>query len=258
MRRVPGARPTVDEADTTVVVASPEPAAVAADNEPTAVANDEEPTVTASAPPQDDEATEPVGAPAALPSTDATKPTRDAALPTRDAALPTRDAALPTGDAALPTGDAALPTSGAAADADATRPLRLPVREPGPTTPASGVPGERTQVIPLRRPEADGDRTQVIRAPSRPLDGERTQVVRLGLPVPTSEGIEVIRLRSGAADAPVSIAGAEAPAFGDDPTSRIVPPAAQPDEPNRTMTVMSVERPPDNIPAQRKPGPAEG
>ncbi|WP_203782168.1 hypothetical protein, partial [Paractinoplanes rishiriensis] len=50
-------------------------------------------------------------------------------------------------------------------------------------------------------------------------------------------------------DGAVSIADAERPNFAEDPTSRIVPPgveAAQ-DHDRTTMTVMNMERPPDEL-----------
>ncbi|MFI6073763.1 hypothetical protein ACIA5C_19525 [Actinoplanes sp. NPDC051343] len=136
--------------------------------------------------------------------------------------------------------------------ADETQPsFRLPGEEtvvvhpaariPGETTQILGTPGEDTRVI-VQRPMDD---TQVIRSPD---DGERTQL--LG-PKAKKTGPD----RRG------SIAGAESPNFADDPTGRLQRPAAQPDEPARSMTVMNIERPPEDppeIPSPRRSPESDG
>jgi hypothetical protein len=101
-------------------------------------------------------------------------------------------------------------------------------RIPGETTQVLGTPGEDTRVI-VQRPMDD---TQVIRLPD---DGERTQL--LGS-----------KAKKTGPDRRGSIAGAESPNFADDPTGRLQRPAAQPDEPARSMTVMNIERPPEDPP----------
>jgi hypothetical protein len=107
-------------------------------------------------------------------------------------------------------------------------------RSSGDATQVLVAPGEQTQIISRR----DMDDTQVIRLRD---DGERTQLLS-GL---------VRRPAGGRAG---SIAGAESPNFADDPTGKIVPPAEQPEEAARTMTVMNMERPPDGpiVPAPRR------
>jgi hypothetical protein len=126
-----------------------------------------------------------------------------------------------------------------------------------------------------------GDETQVIRFPVRRDDGESTQVIRPGLVEPPPERTEVIRLplkraaqptgngeepaeesessgRTGKAEGPQgagaeeparspSIAEAEEPDIADDPTSRIEPsPPRTDDDAKRPMTVMKMERPPED------------
>ncbi|MFG1990144.1 hypothetical protein ACGFJ7_09220 [Actinoplanes sp. NPDC048988] len=87
--------------------------------------------------------------------------------------------------------------------------------------------------------DADGDRTQVIRL----SEADGAQVVR-------EDSVESQAQRGGA----ISIVDAEQPDIADDPTSRIVPAAARAGKSaERAMTVMSMERPPDEIPAQRTP-----
>lgn len=101
-------------------------------------------------------------------------------------------------------------------------------RVPGETTQMLGTPGEETRII-MRRNMED---TQVIRLPD---DGERTQLLNPGR-------------KAKGPDRGASIAGAESPNFADDPTGRLQIPAAQPEEPARTMTVMNMERPPEDAP----------
>ncbi|MFF5084090.1 hypothetical protein ACFY36_44160 [Actinoplanes sp. NPDC000266] len=126
---------------------------------------------------------------------------------------------------------ATIASLGQAAEPEKTEPIRLP-----PAGPASGDHQPRVADV----PGAGGDQTQVIRDP------ERTQVIR-----PASERTEIIRSEPLAAS---SIADAEQPDISDDPTGRIVPPAPRDGEPEkREMTVMSMERPPEEIPAQRRP-----
>ncbi|SNY28482.1 hypothetical protein [Paractinoplanes atraurantiacus] len=175
------------------------------------------------------------------------------------------------------TGDAeATSTIGAVSpDSDTTRSLKAPDSEP---TQAIKLPGlESGMAIPAYEPSTTvpggvqparpgddettrsltGDQTQVIRL-SQP-DPEKTQVVRPGSVEPPGDRTEIIRLQPSPAEAAVkkpaaSIADAEQPDISDDPTSRIVPPGPRVEEPEkREMTVMSMERPPDEIPAQRKP-----
>jgi len=145
-----------------------------------------------------------------------------------------------------------------------TQVLRLPPGDPGETTQVFGGPGERTREVP------QGDATQVIRTAGTPADGERTQVIRPGLVTPPGESTEAVELSApddhptvsidtAAMNAapPMSIAGAERPNFAEDPTGRLVPPAPAGEEPTRTMTVMNLERPPDEVPTQRRPTPDE-
>jgi len=131
---------------------------------------------------------------------------------------------------------------GARVPGEQTVEVRPGVRASGDTTQVLRVPGEDTRVIPRR----GMDDTQVIR---RPDDGERTQVLR-----PAGRGGG--RTGNGRADRGGSIAGAESPNFADDPTGRLQIPVAQPEEPARTMTVMNLERPPEDgpeIPSPRRP-----
>jgi hypothetical protein len=135
-------------------------------------------------------------------------------------------------------------------------------------------PGEKTVVI-SRDP---GEKTQVIRMPgaTSPPPGETTREIRptMGTVEPPGERTQVIRMPAPAADPPVpnSVASAERPDPGADPTTRLNPQprsaetAAEqnPTEttPARPMTVMNMERPPDEaqddtrpltIPTQRQP-----
>jgi hypothetical protein len=135
--------------------------------------------------------------------------------------------------------------------------VRPAARIPGETTQMLGSPGEETRII-VRR---NMDETQVIRLPD---DGERTQLLRSSRVARPSEPVvfpadppadnnatdngEVPGDGRSGLDRGRSIAGAESPNFADDPTGRIQPPAAQPDEPARTMTVMKMERPPEDVP----------
>jgi hypothetical protein len=134
------------------------------------------------------------------------------------------------------------------------------------------VPGTDEQSWNVPYPQTGdvgGDETQVIRLSGRPArpsyvepPGDRTQVFQ----VQTNSGTE------SQPGTPTSIAGAERPAFSDDPTSRIVPPDRRGDDerpvdpPKRPRTVMDMERPPDEtdegvghaeIPSQRRPTSAE-
>jgi hypothetical protein len=153
------------------------------------------------------------------------------------------------------------------------------VRIPQATGPATYRPGEQTRVIPFPGTgDVGGDETQIIRLPVRSNDGENTQVIRPGLVDPPPERTEVIRLplrtpenarggevgessgRTGNAEsAPQaavepdtatrqpSIVEAEAPDIGDDPTSRLEPsPPRTDDDAKRPMTVMKMERPPED------------
>jgi virulence-associated protein VagC len=159
-------------------------------------------------------------------------------------------------------------------DGDRTQAIRLP----------DGIDGDRTQAI--RMPVVDDqDRTQALRLPAsettpaapagdetqviRPVDQDRTQVIRTGLVKPPGDRTEVLKLP--VADPTPSIAALEQPNLADDPTSRLVPPAAGGDgEPARTekrSTVLNLERPPDevaddttrlDIPTQRGPGSSDG
>ncbi|XVU26497.1 hypothetical protein ACQPZJ_05430 [Actinoplanes sp. CA-054009] len=131
--------------------------------------------------------------------------------------------------------------------------LATPADEPSTTalieSQNAAASDERPQVAAVRANGGE-DETQVIR--SSKADPERTQVVRPGAVEPPSDRTEIIRLEPEKAGA--SIADAEQPDISDDPTGRIVPPAAREGEPEkREMTVMSMERPPDEIPAPRKP-----
>ena len=176
-----------------------------------------------------------------------------------DAAEKTQAIHFPVG--AEPTQALTLPK---AANGEKTQVIRSPADNPGETTQVFGASGERTRRIP--RP--GGDVTQVIRSAGRPADSERTQVIRPGQVTPPGERTELLEpampddrptasINPDKAAAPTSIAGAERPNFAEDPTSRIVPPVPASDEPSRTMTVMNLERPPDDIPTQRRPTPDE-
>jgi hypothetical protein len=157
--------------------------------------------------------------------------------------------------------------SGAMPDPDRTQIIRLhPPGEPGGQVPG---PGEQRNMPYPGTGDVGGDETQVIRLSGRPArpsyvepPGDRTQVFQ----VQTNSTTES---RPGT---PTSIAGAERPAFSEDPTSRIVPPDLRAEDdrpveaPKRPRTVMDMERPPDEedevaghaeIPAQRRPTTAE-
>ncbi|NMO50983.1 hypothetical protein HH310_07235 [Actinoplanes sp. TBRC 11911] len=157
------------------------------------------------------------------------------------------------------------------------------VRTPRATGPAVYRTGEQTRVIPFPGTgDVGGDETQVIRLPVRSDDGESTQVIRTDLVEPPPERTEVIRLpvrtaenprgrgngevgaesgRTGkdaggapqagaepdAATRQPSIVEAEAPDIADDPTSRLEPsPPRTDDDATRPMTVMKMERPPED------------
>jgi hypothetical protein len=169
---------------------------------------------------------------------------------------------------------------------DRTQVIRPARRVPGETTQVIGLPGERTRRIVRSGENVAGlDETQLIRLPDPAEDGARTQVIHSGEVTPPSEHLrpsvvtppdfvdpddqpaELTQLLDGRGtptgpaepDAPPSIARAERPNFAEDPTGRLVAPTLPSDEPTRTMTVMNIERPPDEvpeIPSQRKP-PAE-
>jgi len=163
--------------------------------------------------------------------------------------------------------------------------LQFPVRSP------ETEPGHRTRDLSNRATgDPGGDETQVIRLAGKTVDDEKTQVIRPALvtrpadrsevlpfrpptlrdatpppPAPTSNGDEPATKAN--IKAPLSIADAEAPNFADDPTSPISMPSRNGDEAtepqNRSMTVMKMERPPDDaaeetthleIPTQRRPG----
>jgi hypothetical protein len=162
-------------------------------------------------------------------------------------------------------------------DAEKTQVIRLPVGEM-PTRDFNVRPGERTQVIPrdrldetqvIRLPQqrtesTDAEPTQVIRLGAGTVEppGDRTQVLRLPTPGPagdrTAAGQETVRQETGhqPPERPPSIAGAERPDPGTDPTTRLVPPQRptgdeQPSDETtvdvgngqRAMTVMNLERP---------------
>ncbi len=144
---------------------------------------------------------------------------------------------------------------------------------------------DETQLIRLPDPTDDGGRTQVIRAGQVTPPGEHLQPhpvtppgddaeLTLAVPAETTPpaGVGPVRLprqrvdsdplpddfeEPAEPDAPPSIARAESPNFAEDPTGRIVWPVLPADEePTRTMTVMNIERPPDEapeIPTQRQP-----
>ncbi|MEV6847107.1 hypothetical protein [Actinoplanes sp. NPDC051411] len=154
-------------------------------------------------------------------------------------------------------------------------------RIPGETTQILGGPGEETRVI-LRRTM---DETQVIRPPD---DGGRTQLLGssrfarpaepVAVPADPASETNTADIPATAAESPAaresttvenlaregdsgrpangrpgphrggSIVSAESPNFADDPTGRLQVPAAVPDEPARTMTVMNMERPPEDVP----------
>jgi hypothetical protein len=145
-------------------------------------------------------------------------------------------------------------------DGEQTQLIRLPSRITPPGADAgsadAGGPGERTRSIPQRAVrEPGGDETQVIRIPRVTVDQERTQVIRPGTATPPGERTEVVKRPEPAAEqptAPTSIAGAERPDFGSDPTSRIVVPPPRTEDPadapaKPSMTVMNLERPPDEV-----------
>ncbi|MDT5040343.1 MAG: hypothetical protein QOE51_1328 [Actinoplanes sp.] len=189
----------------------------------------------------------------------------------------------------------------AADEAPERRRIGEPVLVARGTPPAEEGPGEKTQVVPLvgERSTVDlglrtrqsgtgektvvisrdpGEKTQVIRMPgatSPPL-GETTREIRptMGTVEPPGERTQVIRMPTAAVDPPVpnSVASAERPDPGADPTTRLNPQPRsaettaeqRPAEttPARPMTVMNMERPPDEaqddtrpltIPTQRQP-----
>ncbi|MFF5291396.1 hypothetical protein [Paractinoplanes globisporus] len=147
---------------------------------------------------------------------------------------------------------------------DTPQVLRFPVRSPG------AEPGTRTRDLSNRATgDIGGDETQVIRLAGKTVDDEKTQVIRPALVTRPGERSDVLAFRPPAPrdEAPISIADAEAPNFADDPTSPIILPTAHHDDDpaeshQRTMTVMNMERPPDDnaddtthleIPTQRRP-----
>ncbi|MEV4350637.1 hypothetical protein AB0J83_39775 [Actinoplanes sp. NPDC049596] len=176
-----------------------------------------------------------------------------------------------------------------APDPDTTRPLRAPdpdtarpLSAPNPdTTRSLSAPDpDRTRAISVDglatvstangehtangtgTGDVGGDQTQVIRL--QPRDPEQTWIVRPGSVEPPGERTEIIRLQpqSSPAEIPtdpqpasrMSIVDAEQPDISNDPTSRVIPPAPRGAEPEkREMTVMSMERPPDELPTQRRP-----
>ena len=207
--------------------------------------------------PAEDDATE------AVVEDEPVAPTEDE---TATVVTPANGASPATGAATAATAEISTPGAG-----ERTQVLRLPAR---PVDPDGG--GEKTRAIrlpmsaeptqALTLPAAEnGEKTQVIRMPRGPADEERTQVIGPGLVTPPGERTEVAKLpapgdsTTASIDtvAPPSIAGAERPNFADDPTSRLVPPAPASEEASRTMTVMNLERPPDEIPTQRRPTPDE-
>ncbi|MDT5030999.1 MAG: hypothetical protein QOC94_1170, partial [Actinoplanes sp.] len=189
----------------------------------------------------------------------------------------------------------------AADEAPERRRIGEPVLVARGTPPAEEGPGEKTQVIPPvgERSTADlglrtrqsgpgektvvisrdpGEKTQVIRMPgaTSPPPGETTREIRptMGTVEPPGERTQVIRLPATAEDPPVpnSVVSAERPDPGADPTTRLNPQPRSaettaeqnPTEttPARPMTVMNMERPPDEaqddtrpltIPTQRQP-----
>ena len=180
-----------------------------------------------------------------------------------------------------------------------TQVIRLPQVLQFPVRSAGAEPGQRTRDLSDRATgDVGGDETQVIRLAGKTVDDEKTQVIRPALvtrppdrtdepafrapklrdatPPPDADAEPTAPIaypeaaRPATMKAPLSIADAEAPNFADDPTSPItlvsrngVEPA---EAPSRSMTVMKMERPPDDageetthleIPAQRRPGAEE-
>ncbi|MEU8814990.1 hypothetical protein [Actinoplanes sp. NPDC048796] len=178
---------------------------------------------------------------------------------------------------ALTTPDPDTTRSFTAPDPDQTQAIKLTALSPAEDDPASadsatGHPGSAHPATgdPTTGDSAGGDSASgtngeelanrvdsangVEAADAGDADGDRTQVIRLseadGAQVVREDSVESQAQRGGA----ISIVDAEQPDIADDPTSRIVPAAARAGKPaERAMTVMSMERPPDEIPAQRTP-----
>ena len=225
-----------------------------------------------------------------LPLGDPTEKTQVVRLPVGDSGERTQVLRFPRTDGAEQTQPTTRSPGG-----ETTQVLKFPGR-PSDDRPLG--PGERTRDLRNRSTDIGGDETQVIRMPGLAVEDEHTQVIRPGLVPPPGERTEPLgprrpdrtqppappaageagneRRRAGCRGgggwcgagceeaAPVSIAEAERPNFAEDPTSRIVPPGAvRDDEAERSMTVMKMERPPDeqigerhphrDIPAQRRP-----
>jgi hypothetical protein len=127
-------------------------------------------------------------------------------------------------------------------DTEKTQAIPLPINraaeQGSESTQVIRFPGERTQHI----PRGTNDETQIIRLPLRPSDEDTTTLV-----TPPGDRTEVLRLPKKRKTDKTSIADVERPDFESDPTSRIVPPTphAQDDEAARSMTVMNLERPPE-------------
>jgi hypothetical protein len=122
--------------------------------------------------------------------------------------------------------------------------LRLPA--------ASDNGDEMTQAIRL---PMGAEPTQAIRLPVAE-NGEKTQMLRLPVDTVPVDTVPVDTVPIDVAS-PASIADAERPNFAEDPTGRLLPPGPASEEPTRTMTVMNLERPPDEIPTQRRHTPDE-
>ncbi|XVV13704.1 hypothetical protein ACQP2X_04935 [Actinoplanes sp. CA-131856] len=230
---VPGSDPTVVISnDPTLDTTQPEAKAPSRGDDPTAAVRDNtEPTLNTT-PPETDAATATIEAdePTATPTGD--EPT---AVPASDEPTVVTASDEPTvgGEPATETGQVVK--------APAARPLHV---EAEATTYLSGERDVESTLSRLIAPTpretgvvVSSDEAATIASLGRPAGGDSTQVIRLSEPEPSS-----------------SIADAEQPDISDDPTSRIVPPSPRAGEPEkREMTVMSMERPPDDIPTQRRP-----
>ncbi|WP_250038459.1 hypothetical protein [Paractinoplanes maris] len=149
------------------------------------------------------------------------------------------------------------------ADPERTHLIRVPelaapmrLRPPEPAAELADhpgrAPGYNTAAM-SHTGDIGGDETQVIG-----MDPDRTQVIRPGLVEPPGERTEIIRIpvKAKAKVRGRAVADAEQPDFSQDPSSPIVLGNSGRDSEQRGMTVMSVERPPEDephIPAQREP-----
>nr|WP_296072735.1 hypothetical protein [uncultured Actinoplanes sp.] len=256
---------TLDGEDPTVVVAEADTAVVVSgDDEPTEVSSGEGSPVDGSpspdAEPADDEPTAAVPGGSAVAAPDEPKAGTSAAdddEPETVASETVASETVPSGTAAPQAARRPIPLPRAVpaeertqdlsdrTDPERTRVIRLPLGDQGEQTQIVRLPGEQTRVIPF---PGGGDDTEVIRLPVRADDQENTQVIRPTVEPPRTDVIQ-FPIRNGAKEErPSSIADAEAPDTSEDPTSRIVPPEPRRDEdaPKRSMTVMNMERPPDD------------